>query len=76
VPAFSDFQAKLNKLGEINLMQKNNFEESREHNYQFIEKMVTRGHSSKLHLMFQSKDNMSKSYMDAYNLVNEFIFAN
>jgi hypothetical protein len=53
-----------------------NFEENREHIYQFIEKMVTRGRSSKLHLMFQSKEIMAKSYMDAYKLVNEFIFAN
>jgi hypothetical protein len=52
------------------MMQKKNFEESRENIYQFVEKAVTRGRSSKLHLVFQSKGVMGKSYMDAYKLVN------
>jgi hypothetical protein len=33
--------------------------------------MVARGYSSKLHLVFQTKE-----IMDAYNLVNKFIFVN
>jgi hypothetical protein len=73
-------------------MQEKNFEENRQHIYQFVEKVITRAYSTKifyqfekkkeahestkLHLVFQSKESMAKSYINAYNLVNEFILSN
>ncbi len=56
--------------------QEKNFEEKRDEVYDYIESTIMRSPNPKIHLVFQSRGVMSKYYLNAYRLVNEFIYMN
>lgn len=73
---FINFLDKVRKLEDTTAVQKTLFEEERAKIFNYVQNMIARSSNPKLHLVFQSKGVMTKYYLDAYKLVNEYIFAN
>lgn len=67
----------MENLDEYILTQTQKFQRSRTSVYEYIERMVSNGNSSNIHLVLESSGGLTAKYfMDVYRLVNEYLFTN